>query len=414
MKRRDVLRSALALAAAACEALPKATPSEEPPSTARPQLIVPTPLPSVAPTPLPTARARTAPPLVGVTAYDWFAQKAWRDQRAPWGTVDPLAVLGANGVEWLRAGVTTRSYPELENLPSPPPFSFLDGHWCSMEYTLHVLEAGARVGMALSLFFFLSDRAAGGSDQSTPRGWEGYSLDETADALEQHTKKVAAYYQSRGLTISRYEIGNEIDFGVAGFSISDRIPSTGIDVVHDVAWVRDNVWRKEAVLLKAAIRGVKAVNPTARILLHLAGIEWPWLERAFISTMVQLSVPFDEVGFSYAPWLDFHQDIPHPADYFEQSMKAAQDLGKQINITEISFPSSEPAGLPVVPVHGYPFTPVGQAEWVRDFLRRVATNRAITTVFYFYPDNFLVSGIGPAALFERDGTPKPALLELGR
>jgi len=95
-------------------------------------------------------------------------------------------------------------------------------------------------------------------------------------------------------------------------------------------------------------------------------------------------------------------------------MKAAQDLGKQINITEISFPSSEPAGLPVVPVHGYPFTPVGQAEWVRDFLRRVATNRAITTVFYFYPDNFLVSGIGPAALFERDGTPKPALLELGR
>src|SRR5206468_4194630 len=149
-----------------------------------------------------------------------------------------------------------------------------------------------------------------------------------------------------------------------------------------VAWVRDNVWREEAVLLKAATRGVKAVNPTARILLHLAGIEWPWLETAFISTMVQLSVPFDEVGFSYAPWLDFHQDIPHPADYFEQSMKAAQDLGKQINITEISFPSSEPAVSPsfrCMAIHSHLSVRPNGSAISSAALRRIAPSRPSST-----------------------------------
>src|SRR5438128_12388315 len=126
------------------------------PSSAAPSL--PTTV-APAPTPRPTPLRRTIEPIVGATAYDWFAQAAWNNPNAPWARVDPIQTMAANGVEWLRAGVTTVAAPELESIDAGVP-PWRDAFWCSREYTLHVLEAGARAGMRLSLFFYLSDRAA--------------------------------------------------------------------------------------------------------------------------------------------------------------------------------------------------------------------------------------------------------------
>jgi len=207
---------------------------------------------------------------VGATAYDWFAQKTWGGF---WDMIDPIPFLASNGFNWLRVGVTTVSTPELEDNYSMT--AWRNEFWCSREYALQVLKAGEKVGMQLCLFFYLSDQAAHGGKQKSPSGWENYSLEETAAALKQHTFETTKYYKDKGLNIDLYEIGNEIDFGITGYSFDTKLYLPGIDIFHDFSTVRQQIWAKEAVLLKAAIEGVKEVDPEAKIILHICTTEWP-------------------------------------------------------------------------------------------------------------------------------------------
>ena len=89
---------------------------------------------------------------VGATAYDWFAQQSWQDPRASWNMIEPLSFLAQRGFNWLRAGVTTVSTPELESGPPYPQF-WRNEYWCSREYTLQVMKAAEESGMHLNLFF---------------------------------------------------------------------------------------------------------------------------------------------------------------------------------------------------------------------------------------------------------------------
>ncbi|GAH55314.1 unnamed protein product [marine sediment metagenome] len=93
------------------------------------------------------------------------------------------------------------------------------------------------------------------------------------------------------------------------------------------------------------------------------------------------------------------------------SIEAIAKLGKETILCEVSFPSSTTPLLPIHEVTGYPFTLEGQAEWVHDLLRMAEINPHINTVFYFYPDNYIVEDCGAASLFINDEHPKPAIYE---
>jgi len=345
---------------------------------------------------------------VGGTAVDWFAQQTW-NSKAPWNKIDPIPFLKENGFDWLRVGVTTLSFPELENatVSSHPPWQ--DGFWSSREYALNVMKAGAKVGMHLDLFFFLSDHATMAGQQKAAAGWGNYSLEQTAAALRQHTYDTTAYYRKKGLKIELYEVGNEIDLGVSGYSFDTKLYAPRVDVSKDFPWVRSNIWTKEAVLLRAAIEGITTADPAAKIVLHLALIEHPAFVQAFFQTMKDFEVPYDYGALSYYPWL--HYNPNRSPDYFNQSVSAIVASRKQVIIAEFDFPSSEPtSNLPVDEVLGYSFTAEGQSTWVRDFLI-LANNDSIAYAFYFYPDNFLDRQVGEASLFANDQQPKPALAE---
>lgn len=266
--------------------------------------------------------------------------------------------------------------------------------------------------MRLHAFLFLSDRAAFGGNQKAPAGWESFTLEQTAAALRKHAFETAAYFRDRGLNVEIYSVGNEIEFGVTGFSFDERLKTPGIDVFRNFRWLRENIWNKEAVLLKAAIAGVKEAQPNAKIALHVSVTQYPDLVRAFFGAMVELGVPFDYAAFSDYQWLNYHPNVSSPPDYLERSVSAAAALGKLVLINEFNFPSAQPPGsLPVVPQAGYGFDLSGQAAWVRDYLRRVSQMPSVVSAYYFYPDNFVVSDIGVAALFQDSRTVKPALAE---
>ena len=350
---------------------------------------------------------------VGATAYDWFAQQTWQDPRASWNMIEPLSFLAQRGFNWLRAGVTTVSAPELESGPPYPEF-WLSKYWCSREYTLQVMEAAAKSGMHLDLFFYLSDQAAYSCNQKAPAPWENYSLEETATALKQHTFETARYYKDRGLKIELYEIGNEIEFGICGYSIDTKLPLPGVDILNDFAAVREGIWVKEAVLLKAAIDGVKEADPQASIVLHVSVSQYPDLVKAFFQAMNDFGVPYDLAGLSYYPWTNYHPEVPTTPDFLNLSVQTIAELGKQTVISEFSFPSYYPQAIPVKEGPGYEFTLDGQSNWVHDFLLAAENNPNIDSVFYFYPDNYAVSDVGPCALFTDDTHPKPAIYEFAK
>ena len=217
---------------------------------------------------------------VGATAWNWFNQKYWLDTNVSWDTIDPVPFLAQHGFNWLRVEVWMRSAPELE-YGVPYPGQWKDEFFCSRENILQVMRVGAQAGMHLCLVFSLNDKGACGSNQKAPAQWQNYSLEETATALKNYTYETTKYYKDNGLKIELYEIGNEIEFGVCGYSNDTKLALPGVNYLTDISAVRNGIWVKEAVLLKAAIEGVKQADPEAKTVLHISPAQWPDLVEGF-------------------------------------------------------------------------------------------------------------------------------------
>ena len=248
-----------------------------------------------------------------------------------------------------------------------------------------------------------------------PPEWAGLSEADVAVRVEQHVTNVASYYKSLGLSIEVFEIGNEIDFGVCGIELGTTVPvPPGIDPVNDPTWMRDNVWVLGAPILKAAIRGVQSVYPAAKILLHVSGFGYSngnIAASGFFQSMLDLSVPFDIAGLSF-PYQFGGPVVTQPyfanADFLATLDQIAA-LGRPLQI--VAYPA-DPAGTTTTPAAAYPFTPDGQAAFIRDFA--VAVRNRVQALHYFYPDWYegfdaSAPNLEGGGLFSAAATPRPGL-----
>jgi hypothetical protein len=340
-----------------------------------------------------------------------------------------LDAMKQNGMEWLRAGVTTISSPDLRDTP-PAQWSqlpFRTEYWSAREYTEQMMREAAARGMRLNLCFYLSDVAAHAGAQHAPPEWANLSVAETAALVEAYTFETTRYFMDKGLNVELYDIGNEIDFGILNFRPNDRIPlPTGVSVISNMDWMRNNVWNIESTLLKSAISGVKRANPQAKIVLHAAGIgvgRNNLFGEAFFQAMVDSGVDFDYAGFSMPypsdPW-DLDQ---YSTESWFQGLQELTDfiggLKKQVIFSEGSYANS-PEGQVALPMQEFPFTPAGQAAWVREALRFQSNNPNVAGWFYWYPDAYpgLNGGrqppsIPPLGLFASETVVQPAMREFG-
>jgi hypothetical protein len=216
---------------------------------------------------------------------------------------DPQPILFANGVGMLREMITTVNDTDLADLPFSQwgtmlPWNNL--YWSSLQMGEQELRQAKSLGMQIYLTLFLSDTAANAGVQDAPAAWQGLTLDQTIQALQQYTNQTAAYFVSRGIKIDMYAIGNEIGTGILNFVPGQRLPAPQNASPYDaIQFMEQNVWPTEAQLLNAAIAGIKQADPSAQIVLHIAGLTLSpadlWT-KAFFSTMVNQGVPFDIAG----------------------------------------------------------------------------------------------------------------------
>lgn len=317
----------------------------------------------------------------------------YRDERGRPG--DALRILRANGVNLIRLKVWVNP---------------ADG-WNDKADTLVKARRAHALGMKLLIDFHYSDAWADPGKQNKPAAWADLPFDELEQALYDHTRDVVASLVRQGTPPDMVQVGNEINGGM---------------LWPDGRW--DN-WDGLAALLTAGSTAVTDASPGTRVVLHLAeggnngGHRW-WFDNA-----VARGVPFDVIAVShYTYWhgpLGYLQaNLLDLARRYDRPVMVAETaygftLAENDHETNIFNAQSQAAS-------GYPATPQGQTDAVRDLVNTVAAVPGALGVCYWEPTWTAVDGAGwdPAdptsgdgwenqALFDYSGRALPALRVLG-
>ncbi len=171
----------------------------------------------------------------------------------------------------------------------------------------HVVAFGKRIKdakMGFLLDFHYSDTWADPGNQIIPEAWRGAdSIDELAELMRDYTIDVISTAVEAGARPDMVQIGNEITPGILV-----HVPGPDTDCWGNnpkLAPINGSIghWDNLAELLKAGIDGVHSVDPTIKIMLHIAntadvlGIKW-WVDSAR-----ERGVEFDVLGLScYTIW----------------------------------------------------------------------------------------------------------------
>jgi|GEM_PF-3525344 len=366
----------------------------------------------------------TASLQIGGVFCDYLGKETWDTY---WKNNDLLKMLTDNGCVWARVGVTTVSSSDLKNTPQPDwrLLNYENEYWSSLEYSEAILRDAAQKGMKTDLFLFLSDKAAHAGTQDAPKEWQGLSVEDTGDKLQTYCYNTTKYFMDKGIKIDIYEIGNEINMGILNFRPFERIPvPDGVNITTDMEYLKNNVWNIESILLKRAIQGVKEANPDAKIGLHTAGLginKGDTYTKSFFETMINNGVDFDYIGLSYPYGNCNVVDTTRPyfkSDEFKQTLQYLHSLNKEVMFCEYAYPNDS-QGISALPDDGYPYTPEGQANWVKDFLS-VCLENNIFGAFYFYPEYFPGISYGStielesSGLLVNDSQVQPAMLEFNK
>jgi hypothetical protein len=276
-----------------------------------------------------------------------------------------------------------------------------------------------------------------------PGDWASLTLDQMEVALRAYGAVASRQIVATGVQVNVWDLGNEIEFGVAGVAVRP-VPGSCRDTAgeHDwyrppdavdpaigkmtfqalmqmtevrrIAWLAEHIWPYEARMLAAVASGIRTVDPKARFSTHVSGIAstQPKFAAAFFKAMKQGGFSADELGVSYYP-----TSSAFPKDRlqaFKDMAKAAQrELGRPVFIAEFGYPAATMDGVFRWndPVAGYPQTPIGQASFLRDLVAWGKSEKVISGIRPWAPE-LALPGWAPMSLFERDGTvlkPRPSL-----
>lgn len=241
---------------------------------------------------------------------------------------------------------------------------------------------------------------------------------------------------STGVKVRIWDLGNEVDFGVAGVAVDPRGLQQGVkqdykapDAVDPeigrmsipsllslpepkrAEWLGAHVWPVEAKMLGAVASGIRDVDRRARFSTHVSGVTAvaPAMAVAFYTSMRDNGFLPDELGFSFYP-----TSRPRSLKSFKETATAVnRALGRPIFIAEFGYPSGmmTPPFQWNYPEPGYPLTPEGQAGFLRDLIGWAAKSSIVSGIRPWAPD-FVAPGWAPMALFSRSGKTLSAMSAL--
>jgi glycosyl hydrolase family 53 len=277
-----------------------------------------------------------------------------------------------------------------------------------------------------------------------PGPWSSLTLEQMIPTFRAYGALVATEILATGARVEIWDIGNEVDFGVAGLSVRPEgpngmsscgppigpvgcgwTPPDGVDpaigqqsigsllMMHEadrIAWLQVHLWPHEAKILAAVADGVRSMAPEARFATHVAGLASSKLPAAFYEAIVQGGFKVDVAGFSFYPagpgvgpnWLTaLHEGV--------------DQIHASLHIPSFIAETAYPAGpVPEGPfmnwdqaLPAYPLTEEGQYRLYRD-LASWGASGALTGIRPWNPEG-IAPGWAPMGYFKvvpgQDGNP---------
>jgi arabinogalactan endo-1,4-beta-galactosidase len=223
---------------------------------------------------------------------------------------DILAILGDHGFNWIRLRVF--------HDPAAKKGYSAKGY-CDLPHTLAMARRVKAAGMKLLLDFHYSDTWADPGHQFKPADWADLHGDALKQAVGDDTRRVIAALKQQGTLPEMVQIGNEISNGML--------------------WPDGQVWKTGdwdtfCGLLQAGIAGVKDVDPSVKVMLHLAWGGQNAESRSFLDRVATRKLAFDVLGQSYYP--QWHGTLD---DLKSNLTDLAGRYPQQIMVVEYSAPN---------------------------------------------------------------------------
>jgi Glycosyl hydrolase family 53 len=251
--------------------------------------------------------------------------------------------------------------------------------------------------------------------------WETLAIDQMTPAVRAFTAAIATEILKSGVRVEVWDIGNEVDFGVAGVAPmplpgacdSDeggagwyRAPN-GVDGAIGAAsvlallqmsepdritWLRAHVWPHEAKLLAAAAEGIRSVSPGAKVETHISKSTSPTFAVAFYQAMKDGGLVLDAAGFSFYPTAS--TTPPDRLHQFRLTVEAVKNqLGLASFIAECAYPATALTGMSYFStwnnaLASYPISDAIQAAFYHD-LASWGASGALTGIRPWAPDLFV-------------------------
>ena len=365
-----------------------------------------------------------------------ITSQIWGDKN--WRTVNPFEMLSNNGFNYYKVQYTTNRNSVLASTPVSEwsKYSWNNDFMWSLDLSIEVMKRAQASGMRIIANPFLSDKPQHAGSKSNPAIWKGYTLEETAAALKQYAYESTLVILNNGIRVEYYLLNGETDTGLLDFALGKNIPFPNGNLWRELTYMKEKVWLPNSVLYKAAIEGIKKADPNAKFSIQassLGATQNNLFLKDFFKSLLEFGVQIDYFSLSYPYHVgDYGGDkfIDTTVPYFEQAeyletIKFLYGLGKPIIYSEWGYPNSEAGmgnggafkGKPDV---GFPFTPKGQADWIRKFIDHCNKSIEIHSCLYFYPEYFpglshgSTIGLESSGLFVADGVPQPGLLEFNK
>ncbi len=232
------------------------------------------------------------------------------------------------------------------------------------------------------LTIFLSDDWADVNKAPIPKIFEGLTFENMLTEITEYCANITSHFIDAGVNMEFYEIGNEIDFGICGVYANDSMPR------YNLTWLRQNTWYNESRIIKAAIAGVRQIDPTSQFMLHIA-ISDPAFSVAFYDAMRDFGVDYDIIGLSYHPVANGDAS----ENGFLETVKILTESGlpgsDHIILPETSY-SSKPDGSSYFnwnkSITEFPLTPTGQKNWILHSLEWCYQHPNVIGINYWSPE----------------------------
>jgi arabinogalactan endo-1,4-beta-galactosidase len=176
------------------------------------------------------------------------------------------------------------------------------------------------LGMRVMINFHYSDTWADPGNQTKPAAWAALSVAELATAIGTHTTQVLNALKTAGVTPEFVQVGNETNDGILW-------PNGKASAVGGMA--------NYAKFINAGYDAVKAVFPTARVIVHLSNGWDNGLYTWNIGGIISNGAKFDVIGLSL---------YPSPADWATRNTQCLANMNdlvsrysKEVMVVEVGM-----------------------------------------------------------------------------